>query len=110
MSKISHAPLPWVENDGGLIYGQTIGDDDEAPFVADVIAERERAAFGMLSDVERANASLIITACNTHHDLVAALEAFIDDIDGRFGEVPEDCEAYHMATAVLVRLSAVVSE
>ena len=104
MSKILHAPLPWVQNDAGLIYGQTVGDDDEAPFVADVIAERERAAFGILSDVERANASLIITACNTHHDLVEALEAFVDDIDGRFGEVPEDCEAYHMAAAVLARL------
>jgi hypothetical protein len=33
--------------------------------------------------------------------LVAALEAFIDDIDGRFGEVPEDCTAYPMAVAAL---------
>ncbi len=106
MSKSLHAPLPWVQNAAGLIYGQTIGDDDEAPFIADVIADRERAAFGILTDVERANANLIIAACNTHYELVAALEAFVDDIDGRFGEVPEDCDAYHTATAVLARLSA----
>ena len=106
MTKSIHAPLPWVLNDAGLIYGQTTSDDDEAPFVADVIADRERAAFGILTDAERGNARLIISACNTHHELVAALEAFVDDIDGRFGELPEDCEAYHMATAVLARLSA----
>ena len=105
MSKISHAPLPWEQNDAGLIYGQTVGDDDEAPFVADVIANRERAAFGILTDVECANANLIVTACNTHFDFVAALEAFVDDIDSRLGELPEDCEAYHRATTVLARLS-----
>ena len=93
-----------------MIYGQTIGDDDEAPFIADVIADRERAVFGILTDVERANASLIIMACNNHCDLVAALEAFVDDIDGRFGEVLEDCDAYHMATAILARLSDEVPE
>ena len=110
MSKSLHAPLPWEQNDAGLIYGQTIGDDDEAPFIADVIADRERAAFGILTDVERANANFIISACNSHHELIAALEAFVDDIDGHFGEVPEDCDAYHMATAILARLSAEVPE
>jgi hypothetical protein len=37
-------------------------------------------------------------------ELRDALQAFVDDIDGRFGEVPEDCDAYHAAKALLAKL------
>lgn len=69
------APTPYVLGDAGLIYGQCSGDDDEAPFVADVIADRERAAFGLLTDQEVATAAFIVTACNSHQRLVDALQA-----------------------------------
>lgn len=37
-------------------------------------------------------------------ELRDALQAFVDDIDGRFGEIPEDCDAYHAAKALLAKL------
>jgi hypothetical protein len=72
MSK-QHTALPWVCGDNGLVYGQCSPDDEEAPFVADIIADRERAIFGIMSDIERANLALIIQACNRHAELVAML-------------------------------------
>ena len=36
---MSHSPTPYVHNGNGLIYGQCSGDDGEAPFVADIIAD-----------------------------------------------------------------------
>lgn len=70
---IPHTPLPWCDGDNGLIYGQCVGDDDEAPFVADVIADRDLAGFGIMSPEERANAAFIVAACNHHETLLATL-------------------------------------
>jgi hypothetical protein len=50
---------PWEDNGNGLIYGQVCGDDDEAPFVADVCRD---GAGGFYSDEEQANARLITSA------------------------------------------------
>ena len=33
--------------------------------------------------------------------LLKALQAFVDDMDGRFGEIPEDCDAYHDAQKLI---------
>ncbi len=65
-------PLPWHCGDNGLIYGQCTGHDDEVPCVADVIADRERAASGIMTDVECSNVEFIVQACNAHHALVNA--------------------------------------
>ena len=70
---VSHSPLPWCIDDNGLIYGQSVGDDDEAPCIADVIADRDLAGFGIMSAEERANAAFIVTACNHHETLLATL-------------------------------------
>lgn len=37
-------------------------------------------------------------------ELRDALCAFVFDIEGRFGEVPEDCDAYHTAIVLLAQL------
>lgn len=50
------------------------------------------------------NARFIVQACKSHAALVAAVQEFVDDIEGRFGEIPEDCVAYHMGTDVLADL------
>lgn len=76
---MSHSPTPYVHNENGLIYGQCSGDDDEAPFVADIIADRERAAFGMMTDQEAATAAFIVTACNAHLLLLVTLDDLIGD-------------------------------
>ncbi len=76
---MSHSPTPYVHNGNGLIYGQCSGDDGEAPFVADIIADRERAAFGMMTDQEAATAAFIVTACNAHLLLLATLDDLIGD-------------------------------
>ena len=49
---------PWEDNGNGLIYGQCSGDDDEAPFVADVCNSPD--PFHAIK--ERANARLIENA------------------------------------------------
>ncbi len=46
-----------------------------------------------------ANARLIAAA----PDLLEALQAFVDDMEGRFGEIPEDCDAYHLACKAIAR-------
>jgi hypothetical protein len=69
-----HTPGPWEINDNGLIYGQCREGDDEAPCVADVIKDRELAAFGIMSPEETANARLIAAA----PELLFALEALIE--------------------------------
>jgi hypothetical protein len=54
---IKHTPSPWEDNGNGLIYGQCSGDDDEAPFVADVCSDPNR-----YTEQEQANARLIHSA------------------------------------------------
>ena len=73
-----HTPLPWVANDAGLIFGQIADHEHEAPFVADTIGDRDRQAFGILTDAECANTALIVAACNAHHALIAALCRLMD--------------------------------
>jgi hypothetical protein len=60
--------LPWQDNDSGLIYGQCQGDDDEAPFIADVCDSP--LAY---TPAEKAKAELITRACNTHYIMLDAL-------------------------------------
>ncbi|MEQ1651124.1 MAG: hypothetical protein ABL897_01400 [Hyphomicrobium sp.] len=67
-----HSTLPWVLAENGLIYGQCQSADDEAPCVADIISDRERMAFGLSTEVERANGEFIVRACNAHNQLVEA--------------------------------------
>lgn len=37
---------------------------------------------------------------------MAAVQEFVGDIEGRFGEIPDDCDAYHMGTDVLAGLDS----
>jgi hypothetical protein len=46
-----------------------------------------------------ANAKLIAAA----PDLLEALQAFVDDMDGRFGEIPDDCDAYQAAQLAIAK-------
>ena len=61
--------LPWEANSTGLIYGQCQGDDDNAPFIADVCD----SPLDYTPD-EQARAEFITRACNAHPDLVDALQ------------------------------------
>jgi hypothetical protein len=70
----ARTPTPWHDNRNGLIYGQPAKDQEGAPFVADVIAGSDRAAFGILTDRERANAAFIVRACNGHESLITVLK------------------------------------
>lgn len=101
MTSNSQLALPWVDNRCGLILGQVAGQHDEAPVIADVIADRERAVYGDVSPTEQARADFIVRACNAHAALVDAVREFVDDIEGRFGQVPEDCIAYELGHTAL---------
>jgi hypothetical protein len=57
MTTIEHTPSPWEDNGNGLIYGQCSGDDDEAPFVADVCNDPNR-----YTEQDQTNARLIVSA------------------------------------------------
>jgi hypothetical protein len=58
------SPLPWETNpDSGIIYGQTMGEDDEAPFACDVAHDGMQWQ-GVLNERESANARLITAAAN----------------------------------------------
>jgi hypothetical protein len=65
--------LPWHHDGNGLIYGQCSGPNDDAPCIVDVIVDRERAALGILTDVEQTNAAFIIRVCNLHEESIACL-------------------------------------
>lgn len=67
---VKHTPTPWEQDGFGLIYGQCQGDDDEAPFVADVSKDTVSAALGIISPEEAANAALIVRAVNSYEQLV----------------------------------------
>ncbi len=95
-----HTPTPWYECDNGLIYGATAEDQDEAPFIADVICDRERAAFGIMSDTERANIAFIVRACNAHGDLVAALKLALQALNASPRFRVSGSDSYKIASAI----------
>ena len=86
---MTHAPTPYVLNDAGLIFGQCSEDDDEAPFIADVISDRERAAFGILTNQEAATAAFIVTACNAHAELTLLNAELLDALQDLLGDRPD---------------------
>ena len=86
---MKHAPTPYVLSDTGLIYGQCSGDDDEAPFVADVIDDRERAVFGDVTEQETATAEFIVTACNAHARLEALNAELLAALHDLLGDRPD---------------------
>lgn len=75
--KTKHTPGPWEHNDSGLIFGQMTDDDNEAPFVADVIEDEVHAALGLLSPREQANALLIAAA----PELLEILESAVTELE-----------------------------
>jgi len=93
-------PTEWTHNGSGLIFGQCSGDDDEAPFVADVIADRERAAFGILTDAEHANAAFIVRACNAHDGLVTALKQALEALNTAPRFRVNDADSYRIASHI----------
>lgn len=73
---VAHSPLPWrvdpSANRGGS--GTHCGitcEDGEGVFVADIYADCEQ----LPDAVAEANAEFIVRACNSHHDLIAALKS-----------------------------------
>ncbi|HJT77879.1 MAG TPA: hypothetical protein VJ739_11820 [Gemmataceae bacterium] len=121
-----HTPEPWEYADSGLIYGQCGEDDDEAPFVCDVVEDSAMQAFGTLSPVEEANARRICAAVNacrgvstealeqgaiadlrhalqalldTTADLDAAIDGATDQFDGERAELDAAWRNAHAALA-----------
>ena len=82
-----HTPGPWTldtsEPDGEII----VMDEQDVS-----IATCRKQPLDPSEWVE-ANAQLIAAA----PDLLGALQDMVDDMEGRFGEIPDDCSAYHDA-------------
>jgi len=64
--------LPWVHDGNGLINGQCQGDDDEAPFIADVCDSPLDC-----TPEEKVKAEFITRACNAHTALREALVSIL---------------------------------
>lgn len=71
---IQHSPLPWRVEDDNSIYCTR---PDEGPWYSHV-AEVESVSGDMPDCI---NAQFIVTACNAHYDLVAALEACVEELE-----------------------------
>ena len=85
MTTAQHTPGPWEDNGNGLIYGQCTGDDDEAPFVADVCNDPNA-----YTDQEQANGRLIVAA----PDLLAACRMVVARWErGDLAEAARCCQA-----------------
>ena len=104
--KHPHTPTPWYDNDNGLIYGTPADDQDEAPFVADVIADAELKAFGIMSDTERANIAFIVQACNTHHELVATLKLALEALNTAPRFRTAETDSYKIASRIDAAIKA----
>ena len=92
MTNTRHTPEPWEDNGNGLIYGQSSGDNDEAPFVADVCNDPNA-----YTEQEQANARLIVAAPK----LLAACRLVIARWEhGDLAEAARECgDAVACATA-----------
>jgi hypothetical protein len=64
--------LPWAHNGNGLINGQCQGDEDQAPFIADVCDSPLDCTLE-----ETAKAEFITRACNAHSALREALVSIL---------------------------------
>jgi hypothetical protein len=85
MTNLTHTPAPWEDNGNGLIYGQCSGDDDEAPFVADVCTDANA-----YTEREQANARLIVAAPR----LLAACRMVVERWEiGDLAEAARMCQA-----------------
>lgn len=62
------------------------------------------ATVHFLKDVTQEENLAVAKLLSLAPELRDALQAFVDDINGRFGEVPEDCDAYHAAKTLLAKL------
>ena len=75
MSHTPHTPLPWKATDsrtGIFSAGEPLGKNKIIGICAVDAVSRPRAE-------NIANADFILTACNSHYELLAALEAALED-------------------------------
>jgi hypothetical protein len=85
MTHTAHTLGPWEDNGNGLIYGQCSGDDDEAPFVADVCNDPND-----YTEQEQANGRLIAAA----PELLAACRMVVERWErGDLAEAARACSA-----------------
>lgn len=61
-----------------------------------------------LEEVTREENLAVAKLLSLAPELRDALQSFVYDIDGRFGEIPDDCNAYHTAQKLLAQLPKIV--
>lgn len=101
---LNHASPPTIsaEEIGEWMIG--IHADDSLPEDGGIWKDYDtNVAFVNGEEIPKTNdsASLTPMAEPTNLELCNALQAFIHDMDGRFGEIPDDCEAYRNAVRLL---------
>jgi hypothetical protein len=100
---MKHTPLPWVVRDDqtGGAYVFDIETADGKGHIASVVAFEE---YGVVHPVDRANADLIVTACNNHERLVDALQRLVHETEMDFENRGRICPFTGEARAALALL------
>ena len=81
----SHSPLPWRVEVDSCAACRDYGRDGEYQIVG---PDGGPPAGYHAHFANRADAEFIVTACNSHHDLLAALKLALDQAEGRFNCLP----------------------
>ena len=96
MSQTQHTQGPWIYE----YSPYTSQDGDEIPafeiFGSEKVCDTNE---DRPEHEQEANARLIAAA----PDLLGALEEFVADMAGRFGQIPDDCTAYQQALAAIAK-------
>ena|SRR3990167_1990396 len=110
---MNHTPTPWQQGGFGLIYGPGVMpriDGGLSHKEAAPVCEVKSGAFGTPTgfakdETAKANAKLIVTACNAHEDLVKALIAiqagFKDGSIKWAKKRQSDSDPYHPANTLM---------
>jgi hypothetical protein len=95
---IGHTPAPWREEDG-YIYGMEDGEEV-------MICQATEPGYA-LTEYDAANMPFIVKACNAYDDLVAALQALVDECDTNYtmGDDAGEAAAMERAHDLLTRLA-----
>lgn len=77
-----HTPLPWkvyyAKNNGQVILGT--GEENGCAI------QNHSGAFWRDDDEAKANAEFVVRACNSHYELLEALECLLDKADKEWGK------------------------
>lgn len=93
-----HTPLPWVSDPAGVGCLGDISTPD-----GQVIAQTQQVHGDLRHVVREANKDFILRACNSHYELLEALEEFSREYDGFQDGNGDPCPTLEKARAAIAK-------